>query len=685
MVSQLAAVLSASIAPLLIVLVTLALAAAAALWFWSRSSGDAHESRLRAQVEREVAMGIYSRAVPFYVERGQLAEAAALEAKRGHMEEAVRLYERAGQPREAAALYEQRGELNLAALTLAKADMLPDAAALYERAGDIQRASELFEDGGDLDRAAQCAKRLGDLDRAAQLLERAGHGERAKRALAEKASKDGDHGRAGELLEELGDRDGAKTLFQRAGRAADAARLAAEGGDVSQATQLMLQGGEFKKAAAMLAGQGKYREAARAAYKAGDIPAAVGYLETAGDRTMVAKVYESHGFHTEARAHLRATPQRSAQYTEAMEMLAQLERKAGNPKEASRIYETLVRAARKRHETGPRVARWLLALIEIMLEHDKRDLAIKAFAQLDELGLMTDDLRRRYDELRAPPTAAAKTDMKLMSSTLALPQHDRYKFEAKLGQGGNGVVYRATDTVLDRPIVIKMIIDGALPTEIARRWFFREAKVAANLNHPNIVTVHDLAEINGQPYIAMEYVEGETLDAYLKGQLPLTVEQCVPYMEQLAAGLGYAHDHGVVHRDVKFENVMRVRATGVLKLMDFGLATAMQGPDQTVVIAGTPLFMSPEQTMGLGVDSRTDIYAAGVMLFKLLTDRYPYESGNLLEHHRSSPIPDVIAINRALPRTVRRVIHKVMAKDRDERYGHMAELVEDLHAVAKGA
>jgi len=683
LVSQIAPVIQASSVPLFIVLATLVVAAGAAWWFWTRSSGDARERRLRAQVEREVAMGIYSHAIPYYVERGQLAEAAALEAKRGHLEEAVRLYERAGRPREAAALYEQRGELKLAALTLTKADMLPEAAALYERAGDLQRASELFEDGGDLERAAQCAKRLGDLDRAAELLERAGHGERAKRALAEKASKEGDHGRAGELLEELGDHEGAKTLFQRAGRAADAARLAAQGGDVGQATQLMLQGGEFKKAAAMLARQGKYREAARAAYRAGDIPGAVGYLETVGDRIMVAKVYEGHGFHSEARAHLRATPPRHQQYTEAMEMLAQLERRAGNPKEASRIYESLVRAARKRHETGPRLKRWLVALTEIMLEHDKRELALKAFAQLDELGLMTDDLRARYEELKAP-AAAAKTDMKLMSSTLALPQHERYKFEVKLGQGGNGVVYRALDTVLDRPIVIKMIIEGALPTDIARRWFFREAKVAANLNHPNIVTVHDLAEINGQPYIAMEYVEGETLDVYLKGQLPLTVEQCVPYMEQLAAGLGYAHDHGVIHRDVKFENVMRVRATGVLKLMDFGLATAMQGPDQTVVIAGTPLFMSPEQTMGMGVDSRTDIYAAGVMLYKLLTDRYPYESGNLLEQHRSAPIPDPVVHNRALPRAIRKVIQKVLAKDREQRYGHMSELVEDLRAVAKG-
>jgi serine/threonine-protein kinase len=271
--------------------------------------------------------------------------------------------------------------------------------------------------------------------------------------------------------------------------------------------------------------------------------------------------------------------------------------------------------------------------------------------------------------------------MSQLSMTLNLPRHERYLFESKLAQGGNGVIYRAVDKVLGRKLVIKMILESALPDDLTKRWFFREAQVASQLNHPNIVTIYDLSELDGQPYIAMEYVEGVDLSEHLDDKLPMTPAAAAPLFKPLTAALQYAHDRKVVHRDIKLENVM-LTPNGDIKLMDFGLAKAMQGGTKTVVVAGTPSYMSPEQIMNDAVDHRTDIYAIGVMLFKVLTGRFPFEGGSeVLIQHVTEPAPDILSVNAGLPKALSAVIAKALAKEKKDRYDRVEDLYNDFAKV----
>ncbi len=218
-----------------------------------------------------------------------------------------------------------------------------------------------------------------------------------------------------------------------------------------------------------------------------------------------------------------------------------------------------------------------------------------------------------------------------------------------------------------------MIANEALPTDMSRRWFLREAHTAAKLNHPNIVTIYDIGEIEDQPFIAMEYVDGENLRESLGEQLPVEVTRLAPIFRQLAKAVSYAHSEGVIHRDIKMDNVM-IKGDGVVKLMDFGLAMALNGPDQSIVMAGTPLYMSPEQIRGGKVDHQTDVYALGVLLYKMLTARYPFESGNILEHHRETAPTDPREHNPRLSDKISKTILRSLAKSKGARYQTVADL-----------
>ena len=200
-----------------------------------------------------------------------------------------------------------------------------------------------------------------------------------------------------------------------------------------------------------------------------------------------------------------------------------------------------------------------------------------------------------------------------------------YKVLEKLGQGGMGVVYRAQDTKLDRPVALKFLPAHLLGDEDVRKRFEREAKSAAALSHPNVCRVYEIDEAEGQTFIAMELVEGESLDQRI-AQGPLKLQEALEIGEQIAAGLEAAHRKGVVHRDIKPENIM-VGEGGHVTIMDFGLARLAEASrltktDETV---GTVAYMSPEQTEGSGTDERTDIWSLGVVLYEMVTAQAPFK------------------------------------------------------------
>ena len=214
---------------------------------------------------------------------------------------------------------------------------------------------------------------------------------------------------------------------------------------------------------------------------------------------------------------------------------------------------------------------------------------------------------------------------------MAQEELSRYQISGKLGEGAMGVVYRAFDPLLERIVAVKTIKLDFSPSEEEdfERRFFREAKSAARLNHPNIVTVYDAGKFGDIAYIAMEFLEGKDLRQLMIKKQSLPVARIVEIVAAVADGLAYAHENGVVHRDIKPANIM-VLDNGGVKIADFGIAQIQTGTrTMSNMIVGTSKYMSPEHITGLPVDGRTDIFSLGVVLYQLLTGVAPFEGDTL--------------------------------------------------------
>jgi non-specific serine/threonine protein kinase len=256
-----------------------------------------------------------------------------------------------------------------------------------------------------------------------------------------------------------------------------------------------------------------------------------------------------------------------------------------------------------------------------------------------------------------------------------------YKILEELGRGGMGVVYRAEDTKLDRIVALKFLAPRAIGGEEDRARFLHEAKAEAALSHPNICTIHEIDEVDGRPFIAMQYVEGQDLGERI-GEGPLRISEAADIALQAAAGLQEAHEKDIVHRDIKPANIM-INKKGRVKIMDFGLAkalgrTMLTRADSTL---GTYAYMSPEQSRGDDVDCRTDIWSLGVVLYEMITGRLPfrgdYEQAVVYSIITEEPEP-VTALRTGVPMELERVVSKCLRKDPDRRYQDMADLAADL-------
>jgi serine/threonine-protein kinase len=259
-----------------------------------------------------------------------------------------------------------------------------------------------------------------------------------------------------------------------------------------------------------------------------------------------------------------------------------------------------------------------------------------------------------------------------------------YEIQKKLGEGGMGVVYLASDTNLNRPSALKVLSLARVSDPESRHRFLHEARARAVLNHPNITNFYEAGECGDTIFIAMEYVEGASLSSYAGGHECRTRE-VLELAQQVAAGLAAAHAHGVIHRDIKPDNIM-VLHDGRVKIMDFGLARwkGASTLTQRGTRLGSAFYMSPEQAEGAKVDHRTDIFALGVLLYELLTHHRPFEGENeavvLYELMNSSPQP-LARYCRDVPDELERIVFKCLAKDPDMRYPSAGDLAADLRSL----
>ncbi len=268
----------------------------------------------------------------------------------------------------------------------------------------------------------------------------------------------------------------------------------------------------------------------------------------------------------------------------------------------------------------------------------------------------------------------------LAGTTLA----GRYRIEALIGRGGMADVYRGADTMLQRPVAIKILNERS---EGVLRRFLREAQSMAGLNHHNIVAVHDAGQSDGLSYIVMELVSGRTL-----AQIPaneLTMHVTIRYYIDLLEALSYAHEQSIIHRDVKPANVM-VTDDGTVKVMDFGLSrrtSEISGEgDEAGEIVGTIAYLAPERFLGRVADARSDLYSVGVMMYEIFTGRVPFKSATddlvavIFAHVNDVPAP-LRTINRAVPGQIDAIVMKLLEKDPDLRYATARELITELQAL----
>jgi predicted Ser/Thr protein kinase len=264
------------------------------------------------------------------------------------------------------------------------------------------------------------------------------------------------------------------------------------------------------------------------------------------------------------------------------------------------------------------------------------------------------------------------------------PLIGRYQIVGRIGRGGMGMVYRGFDAALERHVAVKTLaLEGTIDDE-SRTRFEIEAKAAARLQHPNIVTVYELGDDRGMPFIAMELLPGADLEGLLRARESLELHEKLEIVIQACRGLAYAHEHGIIHRDVKPSN-LRLLDDGTVKILDFGIAKlGSTNVTRAGMMVGTMNYMSPEQIRGLTLDGRSDVFSLGVILFQLLTGRRPFvgKGGtDVLYRIVQDPTPPLEVDLGSVTGRLRTVLEKALAKDRDTRYGSALDFARDLEGV----
>jgi len=337
---------------------------------------------------------------------------------------------------------------------------------------------------------------------------------------------------------------------------------------------------------------------------------------------------------------------------------------------------------------------------------DQREIFFREHCGADE------NLRREVESLLSfentfdsfidtpPESLAAEIFAEKKTSNIIGKQINRYKILSLLGKGGMGAVYLAKDTVLGRNVAVKLLSNEFASDLSGFNRFFREAKSASALNHPNILTVHEIGKLDGTHYIVTEFIKGKTLLRYLADEKP-TLQKVVEIAAQIASALTAAHEAGIIHRDIKPDNVM-VRDDGIVKVLDFGIAkltdtnnsaeiepeAETQAKPETMpgMIVGTPRYMSPEQARGQKVDLRTDIFSFGVLLYEMISGKPPFYGETNMDIIGSILKDEPVPLSEHLPQIshdLEHIVDKTLRKDREQRYQHIKDLYIDLNDVKK--
>lgn len=522
-----------------------------------------------------------------------------------------------------------------------------------------------------------------DLPAVARALERDGQAELGFRLLATQHVAEGQTGRAADYYESAGDLVSAANLRLEQGELGRAAALFEQAEEWIPAAKAHRRNGQVLSAGECYERALDYESAIECYRESGAIDRWLTALERYGEVFPAAKLALEHNQRPRAIRLLQRVEPTDEDFREACALLAEAFETEGHFDLAAGKLDEYIATFRPAFATADTYSR--LAELWESAGHPERALDV------------LEDLRRREPTF---PNIAARIEMlrkqrsatgHLYASGSARPSGGgatafvgdvRYDLIEEIGRGGMGVVYRARDTRLDRIVALKRLPEGLRRHHPrALQFFLREAQSAARLNHPNIVTVYDADQQDGQFFITMELLEGQPLHAILHERGQLSPSNVLGIARQACRGLDYAHEQGVVHRDIKTANLF-VTTERVVKIMDFGLAKVLEEVrGATTLVTGTPYYMSPEQVLGRDVDHRTDLYSLGVTLFELATGGVPFDSGEVAYHHRHTPVPDPQSLRPDLPDALSHLVLRLLEKEPDARFQSAAAVLDALTAI----
>jgi eukaryotic-like serine/threonine-protein kinase len=641
-----------------------------------------------------------------YVVAGNLSVAAEMYEKAGNDRRAAQCYRKCDFPRYAAKAYIRCEEWLLAAECLEEVlaeegrgaagdakkhaehlKMVRMTGALYERGGRMDRALDVLANNGAFVAAAEIAKKCGKLERAAELFlegrdperaakafEAVGQGERAARILADLHRDRGNSEQAAVHFESAGEWMEAGDLYRSVERFDKAAECYERFGDAALAAEMFALAGNRERAAANYERSGRYSEAAELFALSGDSAREADLLSKAGENLRAARIHLEAGRTDEAIGALQKVGADHADFPAAAALLGRIFRDRKQfPLALAKLREAI---GQRELDRSNLEAYFCLATV-----HDATgewQEAVDLYEKVLAFDYNHEDAATRLDRARGHLVAQAAAPAPAAGSGTA----GRYVIRGTLGRGGMGIVYKADDTVLDRTVALKVLPESLKENPQALKNFLREAKSAAQLNHPNIVTVYDAGEQDGVYYIAMEYVDGSTLKDIIKRRGKIAPRGIVHVVSQMCEALAYAHEKKIVHRDVKTANTMWTKDRKA-KIMDFGLAKVIEEVrNHTTVVSGTPFYMSPEQTLGKNVDQRSDLYSLGVSVFEMATGTLPFTEGNLPYHHVHTPPPRPQDLEPELPDLLAGLIERCLRKDPEERYQSAREILAELRSAA---
>lgn len=577
-----------------------------------------------------------------------------------------------------------------AGLLFEKAKKWDRAIDLYKRINNKQKIAQALSQKGDLAGAASLAEESGDFKLASELFKKTNNAQESARLEGEHLFQQGELLNAIEKFKEAHDYSRCADLYSDLQEYRQAAEMHELAGQHYLAGKIFMDEKEFLRAGENFE-KAQYIDDALVAYKEGKFEHKIlDLLDRTAQYYEMADYFMSKKLPEQALAAAEKIPSTDPKYRFGLYIRGRLAYDTGNYDKAQKLFEESLSLTDHITSRDLNTLQYFalteqyqnagdfksLEIIESKMAENKVDAGAMDKAEKIRQMILDKSVSRVSQSRAVPIRSGGHTATHTLPTSFGGER--RYEVIKEIGRGGMGVVYLAKDSKLDREVALKILPTSIKSNDRVIQTFIREAKSAAALNHPNIITVFDTGIQDGDYYISMEFIDGKTLKRILKKKGKFAYPVVLELLKQLLSALEYAHSKNVVHRDLTTSNIMWTKQK-LIKIMDFGLAKVIHNlQSEQSIIGGTPSFMSPEQTLGKPADHRTDIYSLGICIFEMCLGTLPFSKGDLGYHHLHTPPPIPKEIDPTIPEALNDVILKCMQKKPEDRFQSVAEIVGAL-------